>query len=191
VLHPHDPVRVWDPASFARSIEVVYDSTTLTHGDKPDFEAYRSRLNSEITIDSIVTGQEDVWLRREAAKENERRRKDWRNRDSYRYDLTVFEPYGNPGPGVIGPMAEWKPRSRKAVFRWERRRERYSHTERWNDIPVSLEVPADSLFNVSAYKPGDFKQFFEDPRTRQEYIKWAPILLRAEDYHANMRKVAN
>jgi hypothetical protein len=37
---------------------------------------------------------------------------------------------------------------------------------------------------VSAYKPGDFRQFFEDPRTRQEYLKWAPLMLTAEDYYA-------
>ncbi len=47
------------------------------------------------------------------------------------------------------------------------------------------------LFNVDAYTPGDYKQFFEDPRTRAEYLKWAPFLLTAEDYHAGKRKVSS
>jgi hypothetical protein len=42
------------------------------------------------------------------------------------------------------------------------------------------------LLNVSAYKPGDYKRFFSDPRTRKEYLKWAPLMLAAEDYHAGV-----
>ena len=43
--------------------------------------------------------------------------------------------------------------------------------------------------SVDAYKPGDFKISFNDPRTRADYVKWAPFLLAAEDYHAGKRKV--
>jgi len=50
-------------------------------------------------------------------------------------------------------------------------------------------VPADKLFNVSAYKIGDYKQFFLDPRTRAEYLRWAPMLLAAEEYHAGTKKL--
>ena len=42
----------------------------------------------------------------------------------------------------------------------------------------------DKLFNISAYTPDDFKQFFADPRTRANYLAWAPLLLVAEDWHA-------
>ena len=49
----------------------------------------------------------------------------------------------------------------------------------------------DSLLNVSAYQPGDFLQFFQDPRTRAEYLKWAPFLLTAEEYHAGNIKVTD
>jgi hypothetical protein len=45
-------------------------------------------------------------------------------------------------------------------------------------------VPANALLNISAYTPGDFKQFFADPRTRAEYLQWAPLLLTAEDWHS-------
>jgi len=43
---------------------------------------------------------------------------------------------------------------------------------------------------VSAYKPGDFRTFFADPRTRAEYLRWAPLLLEAEEYHAGNREIA-
>lgn len=177
---------MWDPASFASSIELIYDATTLTYGDKPDFEAYRKQLNASLNESSIVTGQEEVWLRVEANKENAKRRRDWRSKDRYS-DLTRYRPYGNPGPGRVGPMAEWKAKARKAVFKWTRERQGWTyHGDR--NIPVSLIVPADKLFNVSAYTPGDYRQFFEDPRTRQEYFRWAPLLLTAEDYLAGKLK---
>jgi hypothetical protein len=82
-------------------------------------------------------------------------------------------------------MTEWKARARKAVFRWERDRKTFDpYSRRRGGIEVSVTVPASELLNVSAYTPGDFKQFFEDPRTRREYLKWAPLMLAAEDHLA-------
>jgi hypothetical protein len=83
-------------------------------------------------------------------------------------------------------MAEWKGRSKKAVFKWARDRQTWSWSSNRNgrDIPCSITVPVDKLLNVSAYRPGDFKRFFEDPRTRREYLEWAHLMLAAEDYHA-------
>lgn len=182
VLHPHPPVSVWDAASFARSIELVYDSETLTHGDKPDFEAYRAQLNESLGPSSIVVGQEEFWLRRMAAKENERQanRSRWDQRSVS--DYKRYHPYGDPGPGFVGRMTEWKPRSRRALFRWT------AETQSWRadgtSKPRSVEVPAAKLLNVSAYQPGDYKRFLSDSRTRAEYLKWAPLMMAAEDYHA-------
>jgi hypothetical protein len=188
VLHPHQPVQVWNPISFEGAIELVYDNMTLTHGDKPDFEAYRAELNKTLGPDSIVTGQEDFWLRREADKENERQERDWRNRDRQRSNYTRYKPYGNSGPGLVNRMDDWKKRARKAVFRWTYQRGYFGDGAERN---ATLEVPSEELLNVSAYTPGDYKRFFSDPRTRQEYLKWAPLLLAAEDYHAGARKLGD
>jgi hypothetical protein len=186
VLHPHPPVRVWDPISFEQSVELVYDAMTLTHGDAPDFEAFRAELNKSLDPNSIVTGQEDFWMRREADRENERQERNWRQDRRGSSNYTRYRPYGDPGPGLLNRMAEWKPRARKAVFRWT------AESRSWqNDDPVrrAIEVPASELLNVSAYKPGDYKRFFADPRTRRDYLRWAPLMLAAEDYHAGTRKL--
>jgi hypothetical protein len=45
-----------------------------------------------------------------------------------------------------------------------------------------------NLAEFHAYKPGDFHQFFDDPRTHADYLEWAPFLLAAEEYHAGNRK---
>lgn len=58
-------------------------------------------------------------------------------------------------------------------------------------IEKKITVKPEDLFNVSAYKPGDFRQFFLDHRTRADYLKWAPLLLEAEEYHAGNRKLGS
>ncbi|HYX21393.1 MAG TPA: hypothetical protein VFA98_11170, partial [Thermoanaerobaculia bacterium] len=96
-----------------------------------------------------------------------------------------YRPPGNPGPGklarVVGAGKD------KCTFKWER--------EKWGSsgdttVRCSLTAPKERLFNASAYKPGDFKIFFDDPRTRAEYLEWAPLLLEAEEYHAGNREIA-
>ena len=85
-------------------------------------------------------------------------------------------------------------RSRKAIYRWTRKRQwsNYWDEKKYGDpIPDSIQVPAEHLFNVSAYKPGDFKRFYADPRTRARYLRWASVLLTAEEYHAGNLKPGN
>jgi hypothetical protein len=183
VLHPHPPVQTWTQHGFERAVQLVYDASgsALYASEKaPDFDAYRRRLNATIGVGSIVTGQEVVWMRQEAKKENTRERRNARM-DRSTYDRTLYRPYGNPGPGQVAEVKEWKPRSRQAVFRWHAPA---GWRSRNPTKPQSITVGADSLFNVSAYQPGDFRQFFADPRSREAYLKWAPLMLAAEDYHA-------
>lgn len=180
VLHPHPPVQTWTPDGFEKAIKLVYDgATTLYNGDAPDFEAYRAKCNASIRAGSIVTGQELYWLKKEAAKENARLDADWRNKSDYRHK--TFRPYGNPGPGRVTSISNWKARSRQAIFTWDREKMRSEGV-----VSPTLTVPQNHLFNISAYKPGDFQQFFNDPRTREQYLKWAPLLLTAEDYYSKI-----
>lgn len=55
---------------------------------------------------------------------------------------------------------------------------------RTDDVRDAIQVDAARLLNVSAYTPGDYRQFYDDPRTRADYLEWAPLLLAAEDWHA-------
>lgn len=182
VLHPHPPVQTWTQAGFERAMELVYDASGLFNGDPPDFEAYRREVNASLGVGSVTVGQHRAWLSHGAAKENARRKADWRRRSEYQHELTSWHAYGDDGPGRFAVVAEWAPRARKATFRWKREAQGRG---RWGDmIPASIAVGADRLFNVSAYKPGDFKRFLGDHRTRAAYLKWAPFLLAAEDYHA-------
>jgi hypothetical protein len=196
-LHPHPPWRLLTPEGFVAGLELIYDdSKALSPGDAPSFEAYRAQLNKSITRGTLTIGQEDLWERAMAEKENERRDRSWRSRSSD-YELEHFRPYGNPGPGFIAPVAKLG-RNGNCTFEWTRQRA----TVKWvrdpknpgymkeddTEINTDFTCPAADLFNVSAYTPGDFKIFFADPRTRKDYLQWAPYLLAAEDWHAKKDK---
>ena len=57
------------------------------------------------------------------------------------------------------------------------------HEHEYADVTSTFSCKTSKVFNVSAYAPGDFKQFFNDPRTRADYVRWAPFLLTAEEWH--------
>ncbi len=181
IMHPHPPVKSWLPEDFERTFELIYDgSNVIPNGEPPDFEKYRAQLNATADANSIFIGQEDYWAEQEAIKECDRRDRDWRDRSNYR--PRRYRPYGNPGPADPGPCDQFKPRACKAKFSWQRQRMRW---QRYGDnapVTATITVPLDRLFNVSAYKAGDFKRFYQDHRTRADYLKWAPYLLAAEDY---------
>jgi hypothetical protein len=190
VFKPHPPWRLWDEGGFKQAIALVYDDTrALVPGAAPDFLAYQAALNSKLEPGSITVGQDDFWARREAAKESQRMDNNWRTskRD---WRPTHHRPEGDPGPGKLARVARVSGKGApRCMFEWTRKK----RSESWRDdaalLPCTVTVPASKLLNVSAYKPGDFHKFFDDPRTRADYLEWAPMLLEAEEYHAGNREV--
>ncbi len=197
VMHPHPPWRIWEHDGFNAALHLVYDNgRAITPGDAPDFEAYRARLNASIKVGSLTVGQEEAWERIEAEKENA---KDKKGRSVPRYR---YRPHSNPGPGTVAKVAEVKKRRKACVFTWTRKKNNgrkvwvpkpdqpgWGWNRRvYDDMQVKVTIPTGKLLNVSAYTLGDFHQFFDDPRTRADYIKWAPLLLTSEDHLAGKRK---
>lgn len=179
VLHPHPTIRTWSPDSFASLITLVYDaSTALVHGEPPDIKAYIEKCNASFRTGSVSVGQELFWMEREAKRENSRLRANFREVDRFH---EIYRPYGNPGPGYVATIESWNGKRKTATFKWQRERMRYSPYESPH-VAATITVPGDLLFNVDAYQLGDYKQFFQDPRTREQYLEWAPMLLAAEEY---------
>lgn len=189
VFHPHPVWQVWTPDGFAQSVELVYDQSRALapSATPPDFEAYRARLNATIKVGSYTVGQDDYWQEVEAKRENAKYHSGGRH-----YDYQRYKPYGDHGPGYVARVVA---AGRKAcTFKWEKEASWRTVQNRRNDwryrgdvdagVPRSIAVPKDRLLHVDAYTPGDFHVFFDDPRTRQTYLQWAPYLLAAEDWHA-------
>jgi hypothetical protein len=181
-LHPHPPWQLWDTGSFAQALELVYDSSrTLVAGEAPNYKAFRDQLNARLKPGDITVGQEVAWEIVEAAKESERLDRDYRTRQSYRPKR--FRPYGNPGPGALAHVVKVNHKDGTATFQWVRDRQKGG-----GKTGTTFTTPLKNLLNVSAYQMGDFRQFFADPRTRADYLQWAPFLLEAEEYWAGNRK---
>jgi len=187
VLHPHPPWQIWTNDGFESALTLIYDeSRALSDGPTPDFEAYRAELNKSLKSGSVVVGQDEAWLISEGKKESRRLDRDYNYRGDYR--PTRHRPHGNPGPGLIARILKFGKRSRKATFAWDRERSDW-RGDKEDKIRTTFSCSDSALLNVEAYRPGDFHKFFDDPRTRQDYLKWAPLLLEAEEYHAGNRKV--
>lgn len=184
-LVPHAPVQMWNPSSFAASVELIYDaSMALYWGEAPDIQEYIEACNSTAGPSSVFFGQDHLWAVREAERQNRKDANDWRISDRNRPEYKVLRPFGDPGPGRLAIAKTWAPRSKMATFSWLRASSPNSDKQ----VKATIRLPLDKLFNVSAYRPGDFRKFFKDPRTRARYLEWAPMLLSAEEFHAGNLK---
>lgn len=183
-LHPHPPWQLWTDEGFAQGVVLVHDqSRAIPSGAPPDFEAYRAELAATLRAGSVTYGQDRLWARAEAEKLCARS-----GRDLYAGE---HRPYGNPGPGKLARPVHVS-RTGVCTFEWLREpRTEYDGDgrPRKGKILTRFKCKAADLFHVSEYKPGDFKRFFSDPRTRADYLKWAPPMLQSEEYHAGNVKV--
>lgn len=184
VFNPHPPWQLWTSAGFETGVRPHFDADrVLTPGDQPDFEAYRAKLNASLDVGSVTVGQEDVWERREAVKYNRLERHREFHRERHR-------PGGDPGPGVVAKVVRYSVKSGKVTYEWQRKKRVRGYREHTDDlIGAALTTGEENVLNVDAYTPGDFHIFFDDPRTRAEYLQWAPLLLEAEECHAGKREL--
>ena len=181
VFNPHVPVKLYKPEDFAAHIKLIYEEDHILYaGEKPDFEAYRNKLNDALCEGALTIGQFDVFLDRIFEKENEELRR--RGKDELRY-RTTSPPWNNPGPKKIDKVFIFHKRSKTCTYKWERPLgwTRYYREKDTTDAWLR-RVPANQILCLTNYKAGDYKQFFADPRTREEYLQWAPFLLTAEDW---------
>lgn len=186
---------------------VFYDATrSLTTGEAPDWHVYRASLNRFLAPGCVTVGQERAWLRAEGKKQYEREGRSSYGREARRHrDHEFYRPDGDPGPGQFARLLRLD-RQGHAHYGWEVKREGYKVTreyevgvgtwerKRWTDwkVPRTFRCDVDgrdSLLCADAYTPGDFHLFFDDPRTRADYIEWAPLLLACEEYRAGNREV--
>jgi hypothetical protein len=185
-LHPHPPWRIWTAEGFTAGVELVYDvSRAVTPGPAPDFEEYRRQLNRSLRAGCHTIGQAHAWH----AEMERRLGSKWRQH--------VAGGYGNDGPAVVHPIDRVR-RDGTCEFSWTRQRMRPKwapdpdrpgyQTPSYPPIPVRWTCSPDHLTCVDAYTPGDFHLFYDDPRTRADYLRWAPILLACEDWHHARRQ---
>jgi hypothetical protein len=192
IFHPHPSWKLWVPDDFGRAVALIFDeSRALVSGDPPSFAAYQSTLNASLGKGSHTVGQDDHWQRIEAERENERERHRYRPYRSQGYyehrDWIRYKPDGNPGPGVFAEAAGFS-LGKGCAYTWFRERMRRPQWGEAAMLRCRLVVPSSELLNLDAYTKGDYHKFYDDPRTRADYLKWAPLLLPAEEWVAGGRE---
>jgi hypothetical protein len=171
-LHPHPPVKTWNVEGFDRAIKLVYDDgLAIAPADKPDWPSYWERCNAALRVGSMTIGQ----------------RKQWNDstRESYeRYTGRPARLPGDKGPDRVHAVDKIS-RTGQVTYRYTRETNTLDQRSReWKVVACRFVCEREDVFNADAYKPGDFHKFYDDPRTRREYMKWARFLLAAEDYKA-------
>ncbi len=196
VFSPHFPAQLWNTESFNRVVELVYDrDRALYAGNKPDFEAFRKQCNASIGVGSVVVGMEDTWAEKEEAEENARGGPRY---NRFGQKIEKYQRYADPGPGFLSVVSAV--RGEKVTCKYIKPRQKSEYPNKYSKwTPVDgmaagdpmdafFTTTKDKLFNASAYTPGDYKLFLSDPRTRAEYLEWAPYLLGSEDFASGKRK---
>ena len=186
-------MQTWTSEGVESSLELVYHDRGLYAGEKPDYHGYIKKIGGTIKAGSMVMGHRHAWMRKMAEKENEIYRRVW-GRGGYEWTRsyhTLFRPEGNPGPDLIAKVEKLRKRGGvvQAKFSWMRSDMRnakrsWRNTTEYPDKQDTFWCAVNDLIHVDAYQPGDFRKFFSDPRTRQEYLEWANELLTCEEWHA-------
>ena len=171
ILHPHEPVKTWDAAGFDAAIQLVYDfDNAIAPPDRPDWKAYQAECNATLRAGSLTVGQRTAWEKRRPSYSLHR---EWTAKER-----------NDQGPGVAVQVAKVT-RKGTVVYRYERETDTYDRRlGGYKRVGTTFECSINEVLNVDAYQLGDFKRFFADPRTRAEYMQWAPCLLAAEDAKA-------
>lgn len=178
-LHPHAPVQTWNAEGFNRAIKLVYDDgLALAPADKPDWSAYWARCNAKLRAGSMTVGQKKQWREH--------------TQDAYEASRSYSRAHvrlpGDNGPAEVHAVAKVS-RDGKVTYSYIRETNTYDQRKREYKIAgCRFTCERSEVFNADAYKPGDFHRFYDDPRTRREYMRWAGFLLAAEDYHAAKAK---
>lgn len=185
-FHPHPKWELWTEVGFNAALQLHYDNKrALSATELPiDWEKWKAEKNRALKPGSVVAGARFWWLE-DIRKKRSEMTKEERNRYSSKET-------DENGPSEVARVVSI--RKGRAYFKWTKTTKFGGHWEstyfsrrRWvtpepriSNVTWSVEV--EKLLCLDNYQPGEMKQFFNDPRTRLHYAKWAPYLLTAEAF---------
>lgn len=172
VFSPHPTISLRNPEHVDTYLKLIRDEEDgLPAYNPPDWEKYRYAKNSKIKVGDWVYA---YW---ETVAYSSNQHHSWTVRHKDIYDVTQIK-RDRSSVRVSWPYAD--------RHGWEHPQGWYSGYGEYGDWPVNRKhhrwVPMKDVFNVAAYKVGDYKQFLCDAYLKGEYLKWAPQLLSAEKW---------
>lgn len=185
VFDPHPGWNLFKPHDFLQAVKPVYDvSRALTSAEKPNIEEFFNNCNKGIRAGSVTVGQEVLWEMEQAVVETQRLRRHGIFRD---FALHRFSPPDDPGPGTFAKVYQVK--NGNVIYAWNK--EYVGKDGNLKKVRKTFKCPINQVLDVGGYRAGQFRQFYDDPRTRSDYLTWAPLLLLAENYAIQNINVAD
>lgn len=191
VFHPHAPINLSEPLAIEEWLNLVRDEEDgLEAGGLVEtWEQYQAWANASLDAgDWIFTRYWDGRKRPYNAEDypdiiQVLRRRKGTKRDVVPYRSRGYgqyhhvETYGRPEEkcvGIDGVEIEWDG-GEYTVYPRERWRGSYDRK-----YTGHMWIPLTEVFNLMAYKRGDYKKFLCDRTQKGKYLGWAPQLLGAE-----------
>lgn len=190
VFSPHPPINLADEDHIERYFKAIFDEELgLPSASPPVWEDYRAKVNASIKLGSHVYGGRYL--------KGEEPVKRYRRDTRYAGDNRGYNVNCKPACAEVTSIRRDKVTKKVIGVRvsWDwGKRWGYEHSDgsggyygKYGEWPVNKKCHAwldiDTVFHVEGYKPGDFKMFLCDAYLKGEYLKWAPPLLTAEQWH--------
>lgn len=195
VFHPHLPINLASEDAIEEWLNFVRDEEDNLATPRETWSQYKDRLSALIVSGSLIYSRYDDGRRR-PWDANRRpniiavkrvRKGNLRDVVPQRWSGGKCEEAGRSAkacvdiPGVEVEWAEGKRTGWEFPDRW------HGSRGKWGDWPSARKfhmwIPLPRVFNVSAYRTGDYKQFALHRDAKRAYLEWAPTLFAAEDYH--------
>lgn len=172
VFSPHPTISLRNPEHIDIYLKLLRDEEDgLPAHNPPEWEKYRDSLNAKLKVGNWVYA---YWETTEYSRNSSH---SWTTKHRDIYEVTQIAK-DRSKVRISWPYA---PRTG-----WEHPRGWYRGYGKWGEWPVDRKhhkwIAMKDVFNIAAYKVGDYKQFLCDAHQKGRYLEWAPPLLSAEKW---------
>lgn len=180
VFSPHPLIDLTKPDMVERYVQLIRDEEdALPSGTTVSWESYRDSLNKKVRVGNTI----------------------WHNHEEEYWDAYSKQHRSHITAPQIAVVSAIKRDKSQVQISWpwgkrwgyEKSDGRGGYYGSWGEWEVNRKkhqwIPMTELINMSAYQPGDFKQFLCDRTLKGKYLEWAPFLLNAEKWHKNGKKI--
>jgi hypothetical protein len=177
VFQPHPLISLADPDHLDLYFRAIFDEEDgLPSANPPVWETYRDALNACLVPGNYVYSK---WHPESDYEYSHRGEGRWVKNARQRPAICEVTEVKRDRTKVkvswaYGQVYGWHPHPTKPGWRQRGYYEPDKKKHCW--------IPIKEVFNVSAYKTGDYKQFLCDAYQKGRYLEWAPQLLGAEKW---------
>ena len=208
VFHPHLPINLSLPGAIDEWLNLVRDEEDVVEYNGVHWRKYFEDRRAMIQPGTIIYCQH-IDFNRSWRDDNrphiikveklrkcnagDRAKYNTYNSRAYQRGRREYDAIDVPELGTPGVEVSWTfdvERYSKAYTIPVPEKPGYYSRRHWTESVTRRQwLPLSQTYNVSDYRPGDFKFFLADRRQKAEYAKWTHPCFEAEDYYRNLNKL--